>query len=67
MTIPSITDPKYRKWKTDNATVMSWFLHSVKPEFSRRYLLFKTTKQIWDSIAQTYSKAGNTTKMYELK
>lgn len=30
--IPSVTDSKYRKWKTDNATVMSWFLHSMKSE-----------------------------------
>lgn len=34
MTIPSITDPKYRKWKTDNTIVMSWLLHSMKLEIS---------------------------------
>lgn len=33
--ISSTKDPKYRKWKTNNATVMSWLLHFMKPEFSR--------------------------------
>lgn len=33
MSIPSLKD-QYRKWKTDNATVMLWFLHSMKHEFT---------------------------------
>lgn len=57
MVIPNITNPKYRKWKTKNA----------KTAISHHYLRLKTAKQIWGLVAKTYSKMGNTTKVYELK
>lgn len=44
LAIPSLKDPKYHKWKTDNATVMSWLLHSIKHEISRHYLLRQQNK-----------------------
>lgn len=47
--------------------VMSWLLHSMKPEISRHYFLLKTGRQIWDSVAETYLELGNTIKVYELK
>lgn len=46
MVIPSVTNLKYRKWKTENTTIMSWLLHSMKLEISRHYLHLKTAKQI---------------------
>lgn len=67
MIIPRVIDLKYRKGKTENAIVMSCLLHSMKPEINRHYLLLKTAKWIWDSVAKTYSKMGNTAKVYELK
>lgn len=35
------TDPKFRKWKTKNATVMRWLLSFMKPEISYNFFVFR--------------------------
>lgn len=39
--VPPKTDSRYRKWKTENATVMGWLLDSTKPEISYHYLFLE--------------------------
>lgn len=38
----TIDDPKYQKWKTENALVMGWLLNSMKLEVSGHYLFLDT-------------------------
>lgn len=67
ITEPLETDPTYDKWEAENSTVMSWLVHSMKPEISQGYLFLRTAKEIWDVAAQTYSKMGNKAQVYDLK
>ena len=45
---------------------MSWLLHSMQPHISRSFLFLKTTKEIWDSAAQTHSQVKNFVRIYQL-
>lgn len=39
-------DPKYQKWKIENAMVKGWLLGSMKPEINDHYLFLATAHQI---------------------
>ncbi|KAL5572693.1 hypothetical protein UlMin_022290 [Ulmus minor] len=60
VSIPTVTDPKYRTWKTENHMVMSWLINSMTTEVGENFLLYKTTKEIWDIARETYSSSKNT-------
>lgn len=64
---PALDDPKYQKWKTENALVMEWLLNSMKPEVSGNYLFLDTTHQIWSSLSETFSEVGHVAKVYDLR
>lgn len=34
-------NPKFRKWKTENAMVIEWLVGSMKPEISNHYLFLE--------------------------
>ena len=46
ITEPLETDPIYDRWEAENSTVMSWLVHSMKPEISQGYLFLRTAKEI---------------------
>jgi hypothetical protein len=62
---PKLDDPTYDKLEVENYTIMSWLLHLM--QLSQGYLFLRTAKEIWDVVAQTYSKMGNVAQIYELK
>jgi hypothetical protein len=37
--------------KQKNSTIMSWLLHSMKPDISQEYLVLNTSKEISDAAA----------------
>ena len=39
----------------------------MDPAISDTYMFLTTTKEIWDSICQTYSKARDAAQVYEIK
>ena len=39
----------------------------MEPKIGRTYLSYKTVKEIWDMVPETYSDIGNTTQIFELK
>jgi hypothetical protein len=57
---PKRDGPTYDKCEAENSTIMSWLLHSMELEISQGYLFLGTEKELWDAVAQTYSKMGNT-------
>lgn len=65
--VPTSGDPKYRKWKIENALVMGWLLNSMKPEISGHYLFLDIAHKIWSSFSQTYSEVGHTAKVYDFR
>ncbi|RVW83302.1 hypothetical protein CK203_039647 [Vitis vinifera] len=46
--------------------VMAWLINSMEPEISQGYILYNTTKDIWDAANLMYSNLGNDSKLYEL-
>ena len=45
---------------------MAWLINSMEPEISQGYILYTTTKKIWDTTNLMYSNLGNNFKLYEL-
>lgn len=64
---PDPTSATFPKWEAENAIVMSWLLHSMKPEISHTFMYLPTSKAIWDSMIQAYSRKGNKARMYDLR
>ena len=58
---------KYKKWRFENSMVKAWRISSMEKGIGRTYLYFKTTKEIWDTVAKLYSDVGNSTQIFELK
>lgn len=64
---PKLNDSTYDKWEAENSTIISLLLHSMQPEINQGYLFLRTTKKVWDTAAQTYSKMENAALKYDLK
>ena len=64
---PSITDPRYADWDKDNSLVMNWLVHSMVPSLGEGYLNLTTSRDIWDIVADKYSRKGNIAQIYDLK
>ncbi|XP_071905634.1 uncharacterized protein [Coffea arabica] len=47
--------------------VMSWLWNSMLPEISDTCMFLSTAQDIWSTIRQTYSKAGDAALIYEIK
>jgi len=64
---PSRTDPDFKKWQVNNSLVMSWLVHSMEPELADFFLSMETARDIWETLAETYSRKGNIAQVYELR
>ena len=51
----------------ENSMIMAWLWNSMTPEISDTCMFLSMTKDIWDTIQQMYSKAKDTTQVYEVK
>ncbi|KAL5553898.1 hypothetical protein UlMin_041299 [Ulmus minor] len=47
--------------------VMSWLINSMTTEVGESFLLYKTTKEIWEIARETYSSLENTSKLFEIE
>ena len=65
--IPEKTDPKFRVWKTKNHIVMFWLINSMNTDIWENFLLYGTTKEIWDAARETYSNSENTSEIFEIE
>ncbi|KAL6321217.1 hypothetical protein AAG906_016251 [Vitis piasezkii] len=64
---PSTTDPSFRRWRTENATVKGWLIGSMDPSLIGNFIRFSMAKQVWDVIATTYFDGSDATQVYELR
>ena len=64
---PSTTDPSFRRWLTENATVKGCLIGSMDPSLIGNFIRFPTEKQVWDAIATTYFNGSDATQVYELR
>ena len=51
---PNPTDLTYKTWLAENFIVLAWLINSMDPKISRRYLWFKTAKEVWDAARRMY-------------
>ena len=47
--------------------VMSWLLNSMTNETGENFMYYKTAKEIWDAVRETYSNKDNTYAIFEIK
>lgn len=67
MTTTTKEDTTFKKWKAENNMVMSWLINSTNNDIGENFLLYKTAKEIWDAVRETYSDNENTTKLFEVE
>lgn len=62
---PSQTDSTFRQWRTNNAIVKGWLINSMEASLISIFIRYPTTKQVWDTIATTFSDRSDTPQVYE--
>jgi len=67
ITAPPVTDLGYGKWDIENSHVINRLVHSMIPSIEEGYLHLTTAKDIWDALADTYSRKGNMAQIFDLK
>ena len=66
-TRPKLGDPRFEAWDEEDSMIMAWLWNSMTPEISDTCMFLATSKDIWDAIQQTYSKARDAAQVYEVK
>jgi len=46
---------------------MSWLINSMTNKIGENFLLYGTTKEIWDAARETYSSSENTSELFKIK
>ncbi|KAF3788078.1 hypothetical protein EJ110_NYTH21699 [Nymphaea thermarum] len=57
---------KYTTWFKDNSLVMVWIVGTLTQEIANEVLHKESAKDMWDSLAVTYSQARNETRIMQL-
>ena len=58
---PSIEDAGYGKWEMENCIIITQLIHSMVPEIREGFLDMATAQDIWETVANTCSRKGNST------
>lgn len=46
---------------------MSWLWNAMQPEVSKNFMFLGITKEIWETVRQTYSKVKDASVIFEVK
>ncbi|KAF3791852.1 hypothetical protein EJ110_NYTH11807 [Nymphaea thermarum] len=57
---------KYTTWFKDNSLVMVWIVGTLSQDITNEVLHKESAKDMWDSLAATYSQARNETRIMQL-
>ena len=63
---PTTTDPGFDKWEIENSIIMAWLINSMVPEIGEGFYRMKTARDIWDTVASTFSRKRNAAQEFEL-
>ncbi|XP_073221559.1 uncharacterized protein [Cicer arietinum] len=61
------TDPKFKSWDEEDSIIMAWLWNSMIPKISDTCMFLKSTKEIWETVEETYSKAKDAAQIYDVK
>ena len=64
---PKEDDPTFPVWNFENSMVMAWIINSMDSKIGRTNPFLPTTKEIFDSVEETYSDVGNFAQIFEIK
>jgi hypothetical protein len=64
---PEETDPKFKKWDTEDSAIMGWLWSATAPEISDTCMFLNTAKEIWKGLEESYSKAKDAAQIYDVK
>ena len=64
---PKEDSVKYETWEIGNAIVKGWFINSTDPTIMGFFIHLRTTKEVWEEVAQTYYDGTDISQIYELK
>lgn len=56
---PGEKDSSFRKWRLENSLVRAWLFNSMEAAIAKPNMFLPITKDVWDSIWQTYSDLEN--------
>ena len=65
--VPSEDDPKFIAWDEEDSMIMSCLWNSMQPETSGTCMFLTTTRDIWETIRQTYSKVRDASHIHKIK
>ena len=63
---PSEDHPNFQKLVTEEEFIFGWLLESVGPKQLSRFILYDTSKKIWEVIRRSHSKRGDKAKIIDL-
>ncbi len=64
---PELDDPGFDAWDEEDSMIMSWLWSSMTPEISDTCMFLPSARGIWDAVQQTYSRAHDAARVYEVK
>ena len=64
---PDEKDAKFKSWDEEDSMIMAWLWNSLVPEINDTCMFLKSTKEIWEAVEQTYSKAKDVAQIYDVK
>ena len=64
---PKEVSPSFVSWDEQDSMIMAWLWNSMSPKLSDKSMFLPTTREIWESIWQIYSKVKDAAQIYELR
>lgn len=64
-TCPVKGDSGFKTSKAENNMVMCWLITSITPNIGENFLLYPTTKDIWEAARDMYSFKKKITELFE--
>ena len=64
---PAKDDKKFHTWDVEDTVIMTWLLNSMQIGVSQNFMFLESSKQIWEAVKKTYSKAQDAAVIYDLK
>ena len=63
---PPEDDPNFMRWIQEEEIVFAWLLDSLSPEQNARYVMYDTSKLLWEAISRNHSKRDDRQKIIDL-
>ena len=63
---PADTDPTYVIWITEDYSVMTCLLNSLKEKINSNVMFLTTAKKMWDTLTVMYENEKNPSSVFEI-